>query len=82
MTRCPSHPGLAIAEIIEHIGRPKHEIAAEIGISPERLRAILAARKPVTPVLSLKFGKLFGADGEIWARMQLAHDLWVAAQEA
>ena len=69
--RCPSHPGAAIADILVDLGRPKAEIARLLGISRQHLYDVIDERKPVSPNIAVRIGKLFGGGGESWLRMQL-----------
>jgi antitoxin HigA-1 len=79
--RCPSHPGELLQEIIPATGKSKSEIAALLGISRQHLYDILAKRKPVSPAVAVRLGKLFGDGAEIWVRMQGAYDTWRAERE-
>ena len=59
--RCPAHPGELLREvIIPATGRLKSEIASLLGISRQHLYDILRDRKPVTPKVAVRLGKLFG----------------------
>ncbi len=59
--RCPTHPGALLRdEIIPATGRTKSEIAGLLGISRQHLYDILQERKPVSPAVAVRLGKLFG----------------------
>ena len=76
---CPTHPGELLREdVIPATGKPKTEIARMLGISRQHLHDILAARKPVSPEVAVRLGKLFGNAPLFWIRMQGAHDAWHA----
>lgn len=80
-TRCPTHPGeLLREEVIPATGRTKTEIASLLGISRQHLYDILEERKPVSPAVTVRLGKLFGDGAGVWVRMQAAHDTWKAEQ--
>lgn len=80
--RCPTHPGALLREdILPSVGRPKAEIARLLGISRQHLYDILDEKKPVTPAVAVRLGKLFGNGAGLWVRMQAAHDLWHAERE-
>ena len=79
--RCPSHPGILLAEVIPATGKSKAEIAALLGISRQHLYDILKERKPVSPAVAVRLGKLFGDGAAVWVRMQGAYDTWHAERE-
>lgn len=77
--RCPTHPGALLREdVIPATGRSKTEIAHMLGISRQHLYDILRERKPVSPAVAVRLGKLFGDGGGVWSRMQAAYDTWHA----
>jgi addiction module HigA family antidote len=76
---CPTHPGALLREdVIPATGRSKAEIARLLGISRQHLYDILSERKPVSPEVAVRLGKMFGNGPGIWIRMQGAHDGWQA----
>ena len=78
-SRCPPHPGELLREdVIPAVGKTKSEIADLLRISRQHLHAILAERKPVSPQIAVRMGKLFGDGPDIWMRMQAAYDVWQA----
>ncbi len=80
--RCPTHPGVLLREdVIPATGRAKSEIAGMLGISRQHLYDILRARKPVSPIVAVRLGKLFGDGAGVWTRMQAAYDTWHAEQD-
>src|SRR5690242_12150384 len=80
--RCPTHPGALLREdVIPATGKSKVEIAQLLGISRQHLYDILRERKPVSPSVAVRLGKLFGDGAGVWMRMQVAHDTWHAARE-
>ena len=79
--RCPSHPGAMLDDIIPALGMPKAEIARLLGISRQMLYDILAEKKPVSPTIAAKLGKLLGNGPGIWLRMQAAYDAWHAERD-
>jgi len=80
--RCPTHPGALLREdVIPATGRSKTEIATMLGISRQHLYDILRERKPVSPVIAVRMGKLFGDGAGTWTRMQAAYDTWQAERQ-
>ncbi|MFY8049180.1 MAG: HigA family addiction module antitoxin [Erythrobacter sp.] len=81
LARCPSHPGALLEDIIPATGKTKAEIAKLLGISRQQLYDILREKKPVSPNMAARLGKLFGDGAAIWLRMQAAYDAWHAERE-
>ena len=79
--RCPSHPGALLDDIIPATGKTKVEIAELLGISRQQLYDILREKKPVSPNVAARLGKLFGDGPAVWLRMQAAYDAWHAEHE-
>ena len=75
---CPSHPGALLDDVLPATGKTKTEIARLLGISRQHLYDIMAERKPVSPEVAVRLGKLFGDGPGVWVRMQAAHDTWHA----
>jgi addiction module HigA family antidote len=80
-SRCPTHPGALLREVIPATGRSKAEIATLLGISRQHLYDILKERKPVSPAVAVRLGKLFGDGAGVWVRMQGAYDTWHAERD-
>jgi addiction module HigA family antidote len=59
-------------------GKKKVEIARLLGISRQHLHDIMEEKKPLSPEVAVRVGKLFGGGGGIWVRMQGAYDTWHA----
>jgi addiction module HigA family antidote len=79
--RCPSHPGALLDDIIPATGKTKVEIAGLLGISRQHLYDIIRERKPVSPAVAARLGKMFGDGAAIWLRQQAAYDAWHAEHE-
>lgn len=80
--RCPTHPGALLREhVVEHLRLSKVEIAEHLGISRQHLYDLLAEKKPVSPQMAVRLGKLLGNAPEVWVRMQAAYDLWHAKRD-
>jgi antitoxin HigA-1 len=79
--RCPSHPGALLSDIIPAVGKTKVEIASLLGISRQQLYDIMSERKPVSPSIAARLGKLFGDGAAVWLRMQSAYDAWHAERD-
>ncbi|MGH7913190.1 MAG: HigA family addiction module antitoxin [Candidatus Binataceae bacterium] len=80
-SRCPTHPGALLSDVIPATGKSKAEIAALLGISRQHLYDILKERKPVSPSVAVRLGKLFRDGASVWVRMHGAHDTWHAERD-
>ena len=80
--REPTHPGEILKEDVFPALRLKSSKAAEaLQISRQYMSDILHGRKPLTPFLCLKIGKLAGNGPELWMNMQSKYNLWEAQQD-
>jgi len=78
----PMHPGeLLREEILPALDRPKTEIAKLLGVSRQTLYDIIEEKKPVTPAMALRLGKLCGNGPDLWLNLQKRYDLHRAEQE-
>ncbi|MCC6983454.1 MAG: HigA family addiction module antidote protein [Bauldia sp.] len=78
----PVHPGKVLREdVLPALGREKTEIAALLRVSRQTLYDILRERKPVSPVMAIRLGKLLGNGPDLWLNLQRRNDLWKAQQE-
>jgi addiction module HigA family antidote len=79
--RPPLHPGEVLDDVIQDTGKSKSEIAELLGISRQQLHAVLGGRKPLSPEIAARVGKLFGGGTDIWLSMQAAYDAWHAERK-
>jgi antitoxin HigA-1 len=80
-TATPHPDALLREDVIPSTGKTKTEIAQLLGISRQHLYDILRERKPVSPAVAVRLGKLFGDGAGVWVRMQAAYDTWHAERE-
>lgn len=80
--RKPTHPGAILREDVFPALKLKASRAAEIlDISRQYMSDILNGKKPMTPLLCLKIGKLAGNGPDLWMNMQARYNLWEAAHD-
>jgi addiction module HigA family antidote len=78
----PSHPGAILREeVLPALGLSLAEAARQLGVSRQRLHAVLTERSAVSPEMALRLGRFCGNGPTLWLRMQVAHDLWQAERK-
>lgn len=78
----PTHPGALLREdILPALNKPKAEIARLLGISRQHLYDILGEKKPISPDVAVRIGKLLGNGPGLWVRMQAEYDVWAAERD-
>jgi addiction module HigA family antidote len=75
----PLHPGVVAADALE-LRVSMREAARAIGMSLTGLNKVLTGESPVTPEDGPRFGVYFGNGPELWMNMQVAYDLYHAAE--
>ena len=80
MTRMhnPPHPGDVLREYLG--GITVTEAAAQLGVNRVTLSRVLTGAAGVSPDMAFRLGDAFGTSAELWAGMQMQHDLWQAAK--
>ena len=79
-SRCPSHPGEAIEDILADVRLSKKDIAERIGISRQHLHEIMTCRRPLSPEVAVRVAALLGGSAASWLGMQAAYDAWHASR--
>jgi antitoxin HigA-1 len=75
--RAPTHPGTLLREVVlPELGITQGEFADQLGVSRRTVSEILHERRPVTPDMAIRLGRLLGNGAGIWLRMQQALDVW------
>jgi antitoxin HigA-1 len=78
----PPHPGEIVKEALESVPMTVTEFAAHIGVSRVTLSRVLNGRAGITPEMSIRISQAFGQpSGDIWFKMQNAHDFWQASHK-
>jgi addiction module HigA family antidote len=81
----PAHPGLLIADILENgnlsIGNSVGALAKHIGLPVATLSGVIAGKAPVTALIALRLQDALGVEADLWLRLQVKRDLWVASRK-
>ncbi|MCC0806735.1 HigA family addiction module antidote protein [Methylobacterium sp. W2] len=76
MSRIRTHPGEVLAEeYLAPLGLSARQVAAEIGVPPNRLSEIIRERRGVSADTAIRLGVRFGTSPQFWLNLQNAHDL-------
>jgi addiction module HigA family antidote len=80
--RAPTHPGTLLREVVlPELGITQGEFADRLGVSRRTVSEILHGRRPVTPDMAIRLGKLLGNGAGLWLRLQQAADVWALEQQ-
>lgn len=80
--RKPTHPGAILREdVLPELGITQGEFADRLGVSRRTVSEVLHERRPVTPDMAIRLGKLLGNGAGLWLRMQQSVDVWTLEQQ-
>lgn len=79
--RRPTHPGAILREdVLPELDITQQELADRLGVSRRTVSEILHERRPLTPDMAIRIGRLLNTTPESWLRMQQMLDLWELEQ--
>ncbi len=71
----PVTPGEMLKEeFLKPLGLTMHRLAEDFGVSPKRMRDIIAGKSPITEDEDLKLSQYFGLSAGWWLRGQDGYD--------
>ena len=77
----PPHPGEILRELcLVPLNLSVTDAAASLGVSRNKLSAILNGRAGVSPEMAVRLSIAFDTTAESWLHQQMQHDLWHAEQ--
>lgn len=80
--RAPTHPGKVLREVVlPELGITQGEFADRLGVSRRTVSEILHERRPVTPDMAIRLGRLLGNGAGLWLRMQQSVDIWTLERQ-
>jgi addiction module HigA family antidote len=81
----PAHPGTLIADILENgnlsVGHSITALAKHLGFTRAALSRVINGKAAVSAEMALRLQDALGVDADLWLRMQVQRDLWVASQK-
>ena len=67
-----------VEEFLKPLAISQVELAERLGITFQRVNAIVNERRSVTPDTALRLSKVFGTSPDFWLNLQQARDLYEA----
>ena len=74
----PAHPGMLIADQMGD--RTITDLAKHLQVTRAALSRIINGRAAVSADMALRLEDAFGIKADVWLRLQIQRDLWVASQ--
>jgi antitoxin HigA-1 len=74
----PSHPGRILAHFFD--GRSVADVARHLDVSRVLLGRILNGKASVNADLAVRLSEAFKTEPELWLRLQMQYDLWIATK--
>ncbi|MGE3175942.1 MAG: HigA family addiction module antitoxin [Vicinamibacterales bacterium] len=78
MRRAPTHPGTVLAELLRDHHLTQAEAARRLGVTRAQLNHVRTGLRPMPLSLCVKVAALTSTSAEMWATLQMRHDLWHA----
>jgi addiction module HigA family antidote len=75
----PAHPGKILAEFMGD--RTVTDVAKHLGVTRAALSRILNGKAGVSADMALRLSDAFGLEADMWLRLQIQRDLWVASRK-
>jgi antitoxin HigA-1 len=75
----PAHPGKILSEFMGD--RTVTDVAKHLGVTRATLSRILNGKAGVSADMALRLADAFGLEAEMWLRLQVQRDLWVASRK-
>lgn len=73
--KSPPHPGRLLADELAALDLSVAEGAGALGVSRSQLHRVISGASAVSPELALRIETVIGGGGDVWLRMQAAHDM-------
>ena len=80
--RPPTSPGeMLLEEFLKPLGISQRQLAHALRLPYRQVNGIINERRPVTPAIALRLTRYIGMSVGFWMNLQLAWDLYHAAQQ-
>jgi len=78
----PPHPGEVLKEWVGGLNMSTPALARHLGVSRLMLSRLLSGRASITADMDVRLSQALGTSAGFWLRLQMAHDLWKANEQA
>lgn len=79
----PTHPGIILrTEFLEPLGLTEDRLAAEIGVPPAEINAIVSTQRGITADIGLRLSRYFGISDGFWVGLQRHYESELAKDRA
>lgn len=75
----PSHPGRILAYYLGE--RSVTEVARHLRVTRPALSRVINGRAAVSADMALRLAEAFKTEPDLWLRLQMQYDLWVASKK-
>jgi len=76
------HPGEILkSEFMEPLGLSSYRLAKELHVSSPRVNELVRGKRSITADTAIRLSRYFGTSPQLWLRLQVDHDLWIAAKD-
>jgi addiction module HigA family antidote len=76
----PAHPGEILRENMEELGLTVSALAEHLQITRANLSRIVNGKGGISAEMSIRLSEAFGTSADLWLKMQMNYDLWVASR--
>ncbi len=73
----PTLPGEYLEDFMD--GMSRYELAKNSGLTPTQVGQIIAGRRSITALTTLKLARVFDTSPELWLILQTKYDLYMEA---
>lgn len=76
------HPGeILLEDFVKPMGISARQLAADIDVSPSRIRELVNGQRPIAADTALRLGRFFGMEARFWLYLQSEYDIRIADRE-
>jgi antitoxin HigA-1 len=75
----PAHPGELVKERLGSL--PVSAAAEHLGVSRVTLSRLINGKAGVSAEMALRLAEAFGTGPELWLKLQMNYDLWLASRK-